>query len=81
MQNTRIELGLVRLREIPCDHMSMVSHTFTCCGGVRTQVGRVRANEVFGDHGLDFFVCGDQLLRGAALNAVLIAKALAAVPV
>ena len=26
--------------------------------------------EAFGDNGLDFFVCGDQLLRGAALNAV-----------
>lgn len=25
--------------------------------------------------GLDLFVCGDQLLRGAALNAVLIAEA------
>ena len=37
------------------------------------EVGRIRKNEVFGDHGLDFFVCGDQLLRGAALNAVLIA--------
>lgn len=43
-----------------------------------TQVGRVRANDVFGDKGLDFFVCGDQLLRGAALNAVLIAEALVA---
>ena len=41
------------------------------------QVGRVRANDVFGEHGLDLFVCGDQLLRGAALNAVLIAEALA----
>ncbi|CAN0447224.1 unnamed protein product, partial [Scytosiphon promiscuus] len=40
------------------------------------QVGRVRANDVFGEYGLDFFVCGDQLLRGAALNAVLIAEAL-----
>lgn len=38
------------------------------------EVGRIRENEVFGDRGLDFFVCGDQLLRGAALNAVLIAK-------
>ena len=26
--------------------------------------------------GLEFFACGDQLLRGAALNAVLIAEAL-----
>lgn len=39
------------------------------------EVGRVRKNDVFGDCGLDIFVCGDQLLRGAALNAVLIAEA------
>lgn len=38
------------------------------------QVGRLRSSSVFGNHGLDFFVCGDQLLRGAALNAVEIAK-------
>lgn len=40
------------------------------------EVGRIRRSEVFGDNGLEFFVCGDQLLRGAALNAVLIAEAL-----
>jgi aspartate-semialdehyde dehydrogenase len=39
------------------------------------EVGRLRKNDVFGDKGLDLFVCGDQLLRGAALNAVLIAEA------
>lgn len=38
------------------------------------EVGRIRRSEAFGDFGLDFFVCGDQLLRGAALNAVLIAE-------
>ena len=38
------------------------------------EVGRLRINDVFGDKGLDLFVCGDQLLRGAALNAVLIAE-------
>jgi aspartate-semialdehyde dehydrogenase len=38
------------------------------------EVGRIRKNDVFGDNGLDFFVCGDQLLKGAALNAVQIAK-------
>mmetsp|Transcript_14755 Transcript_14755/g.45053 ORF Transcript_14755/g.45053 Transcript_14755/m.45053 type:complete len:422 (+) Transcript_14755:35-1300(+) len=38
------------------------------------EVGRVRKNDVFGDNGLDLFVCGDQLLRGAALNAVIIAE-------
>ena len=39
------------------------------------EVGRIRRNLVFGERGLDFFVCGDQLLKGAALNAVQIAKA------
>lgn len=38
------------------------------------EVGRIRANIVFDNHGLDFFVCGDQLLKGAALNSVQIAK-------
>jgi aspartate-semialdehyde dehydrogenase len=37
------------------------------------EVGRIRQSLVFGSNGLDLFVCGDQLLRGAALNAVLIA--------
>jgi len=41
------------------------------------EVGRIRQSIVFGDHGLDFFVSGDQLLRGAALNAVLIAERMA----
>jgi aspartate-semialdehyde dehydrogenase len=38
------------------------------------EVGRIRQSIVFGDHGIDFFVCGDQLLKGAALNAVQIAE-------
>merc|ERR1719446_1453360 len=42
------------------------------------EVGRIRKNLVFGDHGLEFFVSGDQLLRGAALNAVLIGEQVAA---
>ncbi len=40
------------------------------------EVGRIRKNEVFGEFGLDFFVCGDQLLKGAALNTVQIALAI-----
>lgn len=36
------------------------------------EVGRLRQSLVFGKHGLDFFICGDQLLKGAALNAVQI---------
>ncbi len=35
-------------------------------------VGRIRKSLVFGNKGIEMFVCGDQLLRGAALNAVLI---------
>jgi len=38
------------------------------------EAGRIRQSLVFGAHGLDLFVSGDQLLRGAALNAVLIAE-------
>ena len=37
------------------------------------EVGRIRKNLAF-DNALDFFVVGDQLLRGAALNAVEIAE-------
>ena len=37
------------------------------------EVGRIRQSLIFGNHGIDLFVCGDQLLRGAALNAVRIA--------
>ncbi len=39
------------------------------------EVGRIRNSLVF-ENGLDFFVCGDQLLKGAALNAVQIAELL-----
>ena len=38
------------------------------------EVGRVRESLIFAPNGLDLFVSGDQLLRGAALNAVLIAQ-------
>ncbi len=40
------------------------------------EVGRIRKNEVFGEFGLDFFICGDQILKGAALNTVQIAELL-----
>jgi aspartate-semialdehyde dehydrogenase len=40
------------------------------------EVGRVRQNIIFGDYGLEFFISGDQLLKGAALNAVQIAELL-----
>jgi len=46
----------------------------TATGQDDCEVGRVRQSLVFGAQGLDFFVCGDQLLKGAALNAVQIAE-------
>jgi aspartate-semialdehyde dehydrogenase len=46
----------------------------TATGQYDVEVGRIRKSLVFGDHGIEFFVCGDQLLRGAALNAVLVAE-------
>jgi hypothetical protein len=45
-------------------------------GKYDVEVGRIRQNLVFGEHGLEFFVSGDQLLKGAALNAVQIAELL-----
>ena len=38
------------------------------------EVGRVRQNLIFGKNGVEFFVCGDQILKGAALNTVQIAE-------
>merc|ERR1712039_597504 len=43
-------------------------------GEYDVEVGRIRQSLIFGEHGLEFFVSGDQLLRGAALNAVIIAE-------
>ena len=40
------------------------------------EVGRIRQNIIFGEFGLEFFISGDQLLKGAALNAVQIAELL-----
>lgn len=48
----------------------------TATGQDDVEAGRIRANPVFGDRGLDLFLCGDQLLKGAALNAVQIAEQL-----
>lgn len=46
----------------------------TATGNYDIQAGRLRQSLAFGEYGLEFFVSGDQLLRGAALNAVLIAE-------
>jgi aspartate-semialdehyde dehydrogenase len=49
----------------------------TATGQDDVEAGRIRANDVFGEFGLDLFLCGDQLLKGAALNAVQIAERMA----
>ncbi len=46
----------------------------TASNKYNVEVGRIRRNLIFGDNGLEFFVCGDQLLKGAALNAVEIGE-------
>ena len=48
----------------------------TASGRYDVEVGRIRQSLAFGSHGLEFFLCGDQLLKGAALNAVQIAEEL-----
>ena len=48
----------------------------TCSGRDDVSVGRIRQSLIFDNKGIDLFVCGDQLLRGAALNAILIAEAI-----
>jgi len=45
-------------------------------GDLDIHVGRIRNDPIFGTPGLSLFICGDQLLRGAAWNAVQIAEKL-----
>ncbi|HYY30849.1 MAG TPA: Asd/ArgC dimerization domain-containing protein, partial [Chthoniobacterales bacterium] len=44
-------------------------------GKMNCQVGRLRVDTAL-ENGLALWVCGDQLLKGAALNALQIAEAL-----
>ncbi|MEA2065256.1 MAG: aspartate-semialdehyde dehydrogenase [Patescibacteria group bacterium] len=46
----------------------------TASGKYSVEVGRIRNSLIFGKNGLEFFVCGDQILKGAALNVVQIAE-------
>lgn len=62
----------VVVKDAPADGVYPMPLTAT--GQFDVEVGRIRTSLIFGDHGLDLFVCGDQLLKGAALNAVQIAE-------
>ena len=48
----------------------------SAAGRTEVEVGRIRADNSGSEPGLAFFVAGDQLLKGAALNAVQIAERL-----
>ena len=63
---------------------TMVFMPISAAGREEVEVGRIRADESVSAQesdpdssvGLSFFVAGDQLLKGAALNAVQIAERL-----
>lgn len=61
----------VEVRDDPAQNLYPMP--LTASGKFDVEVGRIRSSEVF-DGGLDLFVSGDQLLKGAALNAVQIAE-------
>lgn len=62
----------VKVVDIPAENMYPMPLTSTRAFDV--EVGRIRESLIFAPNGLDLFISGDQLLRGAALNAVLIAE-------
>ena len=64
----------VKLVDDPANRLYPLPMTAT--GKYDVEVGRVRQSLVFGERGIDLFLAGDQLLKGAALNAVQIAEAL-----
>jgi aspartate-semialdehyde dehydrogenase len=64
--------GLELVDETPNNRYPMPLHV---AGKDNCEVGRLRRDCAF-DNGLSFWVCGDQLLKGAALNAVQIAELL-----
>ena len=72
--DVRVLLGTaagVEVRDDPSQKLYPMP--LTASGKYDVEVGRIRSSEVF-DGGIDLFVAGDQLLKGAALNAVQIAE-------
>lgn len=62
----------VEVRDEPLQNLYPMPKTSTYNHNV--EVGRIRHNLIYGEQGLDLFISGDQLLRGAALNAFDIFK-------
>ncbi|MBZ9713118.1 aspartate-semialdehyde dehydrogenase [Deinococcus multiflagellatus] len=65
------EAAGVEVRDNPAEKLYPMP--LTASGKYDVEVGRIRASLVF-DGGIELFVAGDQLLKGAALNAVQIAE-------
>jgi aspartate-semialdehyde dehydrogenase len=63
----------IELRDDPTDNVYPMPIDYA--GEDACAVGRLRIDSAF-ENGLSFWVCGDQLLKGAALNAVQIAELL-----
>lgn len=70
-RNVLSEAPGLLLVDDPSNHLYPVP--IECTGQDLCQVGRLRLDCAF-DNALSFWVCGDQLLKGAALNAVQIAE-------
>lgn len=80
-----VDLAVARrvINEFPgtelCDNPSTKTYPMPLdyAGKEKCGVGRLRKDSLF-DNGLSLWICGDQLWKGAALNAVQIAEALVA---
>ena len=70
-----VETALSLLREAPGVTVTDVPNPLTATGRDEVFVGRVRRDPTV-EHGLALFVSGDNLRKGAALNAVQIAEVL-----
>ena len=70
-----VDTALQLLRDAPGVVVTDVPNPLTATGRDEVFVGRVRRDPTV-DHGLALFVSGDNLRKGAALNAVQIAEVL-----
>jgi aspartate-semialdehyde dehydrogenase len=70
-----VEAALEALRAFPNLKLDALPTPLEWAGRDEVAVGRVRA-DLYDDHSLNFFVVGDNLLKGAALNTVQIAELL-----
>jgi aspartate-semialdehyde dehydrogenase len=70
-----VDAALEAMRRFPNLELDEIPTPLEWAGRDEVAVGRVRA-DLFDDHSLNFFVVGDNLLKGAALNTVQIAELL-----